>query len=320
MIVMDHKNYRKEFAPSASGDEDGKEKTRAKIVIDVSVDKVMKVQELEMSMRVKYSVGFAWLDPRLKFRNLKDDARLNTVLGKEAEIIWFPNLSFDNALANRRVLIDAWSKVLVKRQAEGKLNELEDLHEALLFNGGHNQLVYSREFEHDFSCYFNLDLYPFDTQVCDMWIMAPSGEGLGKSIVLEMGKLAVAPAENVSLAQFQVTNTKMSQFNSTDVVVSLTFRRSLMYHFVTTYVPTTCLIIIAEATLMVDGSHHFETVTMVTLTSKLVLFTLYQTISGTFCCSLLVAKDISLVHLGTTCGKQCNKQHPKQNLDISKQN
>ncbi len=266
MIVIDHKNYRKELAPSAIEDEDGEEKTRAKIVIDISVNKVMKVQELEMSMRVKYSVGFGWLDPRLKFRNLKDDARLNTVLGKEAEIIWFPTLLFDNALANRKVLIDAWSKVLVKRQAVGKLNKLEELHEALLFNGGHNQLVYSREFEHDFSCYFNLELYPFDTQVCDMWIMAPNGEGLGKSIMLEMGKLTVAPAENVSLAQFQLTNTKMSQFNSTDVVISLTFRRSLMYHFVTTYIPTTCLIIISEATLMVDGSHHFETVTMVTLT------------------------------------------------------
>ena len=282
MITMDHKNYRKEFAPSTGGDEEDEEKIQAKIVIDVNIDKVMKVQELEMSMRVKYSVGFAWLDPRLKFRNLKEDARLNTIQGKEAEIIWFPNLSFDNALENRRVLIDTWSKMLVKKQAGGTLNELEELHEALLFDGGYNQLVYSREFEHDFSCYFNLDLYPFDTQICDMWIVAPSGDGLGKSIELEMGTLIVAPAENVSLAQFKVTNTKMSQYNSTDVVVSLTFKRSLLYHFATTYVPTSCLIIIAEATLFVDGSRHFETVTMVTLTSKLVLFTLYQTISGVY--------------------------------------
>ena len=77
-----------------------------------------------------------------------------------------------------------------------------------------------------------------------------------------------------------MTDVRLTQAHVTDAVVALTFRRSLVYHLVTTYVPTTALLIIAEATMFVDGSHHFETVTMVTLTSKLVLFTLYQTISG----------------------------------------
>ncbi len=75
----------------------------------------------------------------------------------------------------------------------------------MVFSGGGNHLVYSREFELDFACYFDLDLYPFDTQVCEIWVAAPSGEGLGKSVVLELGNLEVAPAENVSLAQFQVS-------------------------------------------------------------------------------------------------------------------
>ncbi len=116
---MDHKNYRKEFAPSAKEEDDEKEEdkgARARIVIDISVDKVMRVQELEMSMRVKFSVGFAWLDPRLRFRDLKEDARLNTVLASEAADIWFPSLTFDNALADREVKIDSRSTMLVKRQ------------------------------------------------------------------------------------------------------------------------------------------------------------------------------------------------------------
>ncbi len=119
MIIMDHKNYRKEFAPSAKEEDDEKEEdkgARARIVIDISVDKVMRVQELEMSMRVKFSVGFAWLDPRLRFRDLKEDARLNTVLASEAADIWFPSLTFDNALADREVKIDSRSTMLVKRQ------------------------------------------------------------------------------------------------------------------------------------------------------------------------------------------------------------
>lgn len=280
MVMLDLKNYRKEFAPSTKTDQANEIGNRAQIQVDIFVDKVTKVQELEMSMRVKFSVSFSWFDSRLKFRNLKSDARLNTILGQEAESIWFPPLTFDNALEDRKIVIDIWSKMYVMRQALGYNNKVEEPDEALLFNGDVNQIVFSREYELDFSCFFNLDLYPFDTQTCDMWIITPSGQGMGKAIALKMGDLGMSPAENVSLAQFVVTDSKMLQYNSTDVVVHLTFKRSMLYHFATTYIPTSCLIIICEATLFVEGSHHFETVTMVTLTAKLVLFTVYQTISG----------------------------------------
>ncbi len=282
-IKMDKKNYRKEFAPSTKIDQakNGMGST-AQIEVNVFVDKVTKIQELEMSMRVKYSVSFLWLDPRLTFKNLKKDARLNTILGQEEDSIWFPPLTFDNALDDRKIVTDIWSKMYVKRQSLGYNNQVEEPDEALLFSGDANQIVFSREYEHDFSCFFNLDLYPFDTQTCDMWIITPSGQGLGKEIGLKMGNLGMSPAENVSLTQFVVTDTKMLQFNTTDVVIHLTFKRSLLYHFATTYIPTSCLVIICEATLFVEGSHHFETVTMVTLTAKLVLFTAYQTISGIF--------------------------------------
>ncbi len=280
MVMLDLKNYRKEFAPSTKTNQANEIGNRAQIQVDIFVDKVTKVQELEMSMRVKFSVSFSWFDSRLKFRNLKSDARLNTILGQEAESIWFPPLTFDNALEDRKIVIDIWSKMYVMRQALGYNNKVEEPDEALLFNGDVNQIVFSREYELDFSCFFNLDLYPFDTQTCDMWIITPSGQGMGKAIALKMGDLGMSPAENVSLAQFVVTDSKMLQYNSTDVVVHLTFKRSMLYHFATTYIPTSCLIIICEATLFVEGSHHFETVTMVTLTAKLVLFTVYQTISG----------------------------------------
>ncbi len=67
------------------------------------------------------------------------------------------------------------------------------------------------------------------------------------------------------------------------VEITLVLRRSLLYHLVTTYLPTAVLLAMVEATLLVDGSRHFEAVTMIALTSKLVLFTLYQTVYGKFC-------------------------------------
>ena len=50
------------------------------------------------------------------------------------------------------------------------------------------------------------------------------------------------------------------------------------YHLAATYLPTACLLIIAEITLFIDDSH-FEATIQVSLTSMLVMYTLYQSIA-----------------------------------------
>ncbi len=280
ILSLNKNNYRRELAPSQKSNLDKNIKDKVQIQVNIFVDKVTKIQEMEMSMRVKFSVNLSWLDQRLSFINLKNETGLNAILGQEIESIWFPSLTFNNALEDRKILSDEWSKLNINRQGSGHKNSVEEPDEAILFTGNENQIMFSRDYELDFSCLFNLDLYPFDTQICDMWIITSNSQGLNNQTGLKVGKLMMSPAENVSLAQFVVTDFKMLQYNSTDAVVHLTFKRSLLYHFVTTYIPTTCLIVICEATLFVEGSHHFETMTMVTLTAKLVLFTAYQTISG----------------------------------------
>ena len=56
--------------------------------------------------------------------------------------------------------------------------------------------------------------------------------------------------------------------------------RIYTFHLANTFMPTICLIIIAEITLFIDVSH-FEATMMVALTSMLVMYTLYQSISAT---------------------------------------
>ena len=60
--------------------------------------------------------------------------------------------------------------------------------------------------------------------------------------------------------------------------VEITLCRKLSYHIVNIYIPTLCLILIAGFTLFIDFSH-FEVNVMVALTSMLVTYTLYQSIS-----------------------------------------
>ena len=65
----------------------------------------------------------------------------------------------------------------------------------------------------------------------------------------------------------------------TVIGVKIILCRKLSYHIVNIYIPTLCLILIAGFTLYIDFSH-FEVNIMIALTSLLVSYTLYQSISG----------------------------------------
>ena len=82
--------------------------------------------------------------------------------------------------------------------------------------------------------------------------------------------------------------------NSIEVEIILC--RKLSYHIVNIYIPTLCLILITGFTLFIDFSH-FEVSIMIALTSMLVTYTLYQSISLYF--SGLERLDISNNDLAT---------------------
>ena len=65
----------------------------------------------------------------------------------------------------------------------------------------------------------------------------------------------------------------------TKIGVKIILCRKLSYHIVNIYMPTLCLIMIAGFTLFIDFSH-FEVNIMIALTSMLVTYTLYQSISA----------------------------------------
>ena len=61
--------------------------------------------------------------------------------------------------------------------------------------------------------------------------------------------------------------------------INIKLRRMFLHHLASTYLPTICLLVIAETTLYIDDSH-FETTITVALTSMLVMYSLFQSISN----------------------------------------
>ena len=70
-----------------------------------------------------------------------------------------------------------------------------------------------------------------------------------------------------------------SSSSKTTIKVEIILCRKISYHIINIYIPTLCLILIAGFTLFIDYSH-FEATIMVALTTMLVTYTLYQSISG----------------------------------------
>ena len=86
--------------------------------------------------------------------------------------------------------------------------------------------------------------------------------------------------ENITLTEYEVLQyLEYDNRTSTKILVKVVFCRKLSYHVFNIYLPTLCLVIIAALTLFVDLSH-FEATIMVALTSMLVTYTLYQSVSA----------------------------------------
>lgn len=81
------------------------------------------------------------------------------------------------------------------------------------------------------------------------------------------------------LVQFHVLRIMNDYQFADNLTVSIVLQRVFFYHLAATYLPTSCLLLIAEITLFIDESH-FDTTIMVALTSMLVMYTLYQSLTG----------------------------------------
>ena len=80
------------------------------------------------------------------------------------------------------------------------------------------------------------------------------------------------------LTQFRVVNTEIQGRDTNTLRVTITLKRSCAYYITSVFLPSLCLIVAAEVTLFIHESH-FEATIMVALTSTLVMYTLYNSIS-----------------------------------------
>ena len=89
--------------------------------------------------------------------------------------------------------------------------------------------------------------------------------------------LQVTYSGPVEMLQYNVINWEIKELEE-GLEVMMTLQRRFNHHLATTFIPTFCLMIVCQSTLYFNAEH-FKTTSGVTVTTMLVMYTLYQAVS-----------------------------------------
>ena len=109
------------YDPNFSSRNFGKDK--AEVNVSIHIKSISEIKELSMEFEARVFITMEWYDPRITFRNLKNDEKLNAInSNEERSKLWLPSLVFQNSRSGTRTLIDNKAWLGVRRL--GKYNML----------------------------------------------------------------------------------------------------------------------------------------------------------------------------------------------------
>ncbi|XP_076041999.1 uncharacterized protein LOC143025904 [Oratosquilla oratoria] len=274
-LVTSPKDYKKDLPPRASG----KSRTSLPILLAVTIESIALETTL-MTMQLSYSFQMTWYDNRVDFNNLKGNVSLNLVPLARMITLWTPVIGFVNTEGNKRSQVDVEASMAVERLSGVLKRDPSKPGEVEVYSGGENTFQLTRKYSTTFTCDFNLILYPFDDQYCDMHLRILSAS---KSYLeFDFEKAASVYLGNALLIEYEVGQPEMvsvedSEFSEIRVRVPL--KRRSGYAILNIYTPSLILLIISFVTLFFRPQI-FEVRVMTALTSLLVMATLFTQVSA----------------------------------------
>ena len=141
----------------------------ADVSISITLMKVVDIEETEHSIHLQFQVSLMWKENRVKYRNLKKETSLNALTEIEIRTIWRPLIVYDNTDQKEVARLGMeweWStEVTVTREGDFYRSGFAEVDEAEIFEGAENGLTMNQTYTWEFQCQYELQRYPFDTQV-----------------------------------------------------------------------------------------------------------------------------------------------------------
>ena len=169
-LIIFEENYNKNIPPIES--ENGSV-IPANVKVSITLMKVVEIEETDHSIHLQFQISLKWKENRLTYQNLKKDTTLNALSLEDIENnIWLPKVVYDNTDQKEvtRLGMDwEWSTtVAVTREEENpERSQPHEVDETEYFQGANNTLTMNQTYTWEFQCKYELQHYPFDTQVCE---------------------------------------------------------------------------------------------------------------------------------------------------------
>ena len=137
--------------------------------VSFTVYKIVAINEDDHSIDLQFQIGLEWSENRATYHNLKPESYLNALSIQEINTLWLPLVTYLNTDQQETTRLgENWewtTEVNVKREGNFTLSGHEVLDETYLFKGDENSLTMTQTYTHEFQCVYQLERYPFDTQV-----------------------------------------------------------------------------------------------------------------------------------------------------------
>ena len=245
-------DYRQELFPIM---EDGQP---LDVNINVTILAFPEIDTLKLSFLADFILLMRWIDPRLQYYNLLDVDTLNSLSKEVQKNIWTPALNFPNARQAEGTVVDDTTTTIVLKRGQALPDDIKLAEEASIYRGSDCPLVMRREYFIEFNCDYNLLMYPFDTQICQMMVQVNGipKQYLHLGVQLPKGCPDCEGADYLGsrdLVEYIIGESMVDElYNSTEktgkVEVNIVFKRKWSYHFWTIFLQSVLLISVAYMT------------------------------------------------------------------------
>ena len=140
-----------------------------RVSISITLMKVVEIEEVDHSIHLQFQISLSWKENRVRYHNLKNQTSLNALSVEDINTIWLPLVIYDNTDQKEVTRLGTeweWATdVTVTREGRFTWSDHMDLDEAEIFEGAENRLTMNQTYTWEFQCKYQLQRYPFDTQV-----------------------------------------------------------------------------------------------------------------------------------------------------------
>ena len=143
----------------------------AQVGISITLMKVVEIEEVDHSIHLQFQISLSWKENRVKYQNLKRETSLNSLSEVDIVMIWLPLIFYDNTDQKANTRLGEYgngewmTRVTVTREGNFSMSGIEEVDEAEVFEGAENRLTMNQTYTLEFQCQYELQRYPFDTQV-----------------------------------------------------------------------------------------------------------------------------------------------------------